>query len=140
MVLVIAGSLMLLIALLHVAIIFGGPDWYRFFGAGESMAVMSERGSVYPAVVTGIIASVLAVSAAYTFSAAGLITALPFSRQVLWLVAGVLMARGIFGIPLVLVGKSAYLCELRSKMTFMIFSSLICIVLATLYLIALSQK
>lgn len=38
------GSLTLLAAVLHVFIIVGGADWYRFFGAGEAMAQMSEQG------------------------------------------------------------------------------------------------
>ena len=139
MVLVIAGSLMSLIALLHIAIIFGGPEWYRFLGAGEKMVLMSQQGSIYPALVTVVVASALTVSAIYAFSAAGVITELPFSTGVSVLVACVLMARGIFAIPLVLVGKSAYLRELRSRMTFMILSSLICIVLATLYLMGIYQ-
>lgn len=33
--LMIGGILSMLAALLHVAVIFGGPDWYRFFRAGE---------------------------------------------------------------------------------------------------------
>ena len=42
--LILAGSLSGLAALLHVAAIVGGPDWYRFFGAGEGMAGAAERG------------------------------------------------------------------------------------------------
>ena len=44
---------------LHVAIIVGGPGWYRFFGAGERMAQLAERGSVVPVVVTAGIAGCL---------------------------------------------------------------------------------
>lgn len=43
--LVIAGSMSFISSLLHIAIILGGPDWYRFFGAGEQMAKMTESGS-----------------------------------------------------------------------------------------------
>jgi hypothetical protein len=32
------GALSLVAALLHIAIIVGGPAWYRFFGAGEALA------------------------------------------------------------------------------------------------------
>lgn len=49
--LVIAGSLSFLAALLHIIVVIGGPDWYRFFGAGESMAVMAERGSLKPTII-----------------------------------------------------------------------------------------
>jgi len=64
-------------SLLHLGIITGGPDWYRFFGAGESMARMAEQGSWTPTVITLGIASVLAVWSAYAFSGAGLIPRLP---------------------------------------------------------------
>jgi putative oxidoreductase len=44
-------------ALLHLAIIVGGPSWYRFFGAGEQMAAMAARGHPWPAIVTACIAA-----------------------------------------------------------------------------------
>ena len=61
--------------MLHLAIIAGGPDWYRFFGAGEGMARMAERGMLKPALITLGIAAILAVWAAYAFAGAGLIRA-----------------------------------------------------------------
>jgi hypothetical protein len=33
--LVVGAGLSFIAALLHVARIFGGPSWYRFFGAGD---------------------------------------------------------------------------------------------------------
>jgi len=51
-----AGALSGVAALLHVAIIIGGAEWYRFFGAGEELASMAKSGSWYPAVLTGAIA------------------------------------------------------------------------------------
>ena len=33
--LVVGAGLSIVAALLHVACIFGGPSWYRFFGAGD---------------------------------------------------------------------------------------------------------
>ncbi|MCT7653981.1 hypothetical protein MBH78_02710 [Oceanimonas sp. NS1] len=47
----------LLAALLHLAVIAGGPDWYRFFGAGEQMAKLAEQSSWYPALLTLMISS-----------------------------------------------------------------------------------
>jgi len=43
-------------ALLHICIIFGGPAWYRFFGACERMAAGAAAGHLYPPVVTVSIA------------------------------------------------------------------------------------
>src|SRR5882724_13062711 len=52
-------------AVLHLAVIAGGPSWYRFFGAGERMAQMAARGSPRAALITVFIATVLAIWAAY---------------------------------------------------------------------------
>ena len=75
------GWLSLAAALLHLAVIVGGPDWYRFFGAGEAMARAAERGSWMPALVTLGIAGLLSVWAAYAFAAAGMIRRLPLIKR-----------------------------------------------------------
>ena len=84
---------------LHLAYIVGGPTWYRAMGAGEAMARAAERVAVAPALVTLAIAAVLAVWAAYAFSAAGAIVRLPLLRPALVAIAAVLIARGV-GLPL----------------------------------------
>src|SRR3546814_7186468 len=50
--LIIGGWLSVAAALLHIACIFGGPDWYRFFGAGEGMARAAARGDLRPKLIT----------------------------------------------------------------------------------------
>ena len=87
-------------SVLHAVVIFGGPDWYRFFGAGEQMAQMAERGSAVPALVTAAIATVLAVWAAYAFAGAGLIRRLPMMRPALVAITAVYLLRGLMIIPL----------------------------------------
>ena len=67
-------------SLLHLAVIAGGPDWYRFFGAGEGMARAAERGSAVPAVMTVIVAAILAIWAAYAWGAVGVMRRLPLLR------------------------------------------------------------
>lgn len=94
--------LSLLAALLHVGVILGGPDWYRFFGAPESYAVATQRGSIFPAVVTSGIAAVLAVWAALAASAAGAIIRLPLLRTALIAITAIYLARGFLIIPVVL--------------------------------------
>jgi hypothetical protein len=42
--LIASGWMSVAASLLHIGCIIGGPDWYRFFGAGEQMAKMAERG------------------------------------------------------------------------------------------------
>jgi len=131
--LVVGGLLTAAAALLHVAIILGGPDWYRFFGAGERMARLAARGSIYPAIVTACIAAVLGVWALYAFSGAGLIRRLPLLRLALTLIAAVYLARGILGVPVVLLMDDVYTNQLKGRMTFMVVSSLICVVLGLCY-------
>ncbi len=120
-------------SLLHLAIIFGGPGWYRFFGAGERMALLSARGSAYPAAVTAGIATVLGLWALYGLSGAGVIRRLPLLRPALLLIAGVYLARGALGIPAVLFAEGPYADELKGRMTFMVVSSLTCLLLGFCY-------
>jgi hypothetical protein len=131
--LVAGGALTGAAALLHLGIILGGPDWYRFFGAGERMARHAARGSIYPTLVTACIAAVLGVWALYALSGAGVIRRLPLLRPVLALVAAVYLARGILGVPSVVFLDDPYARELRAKMTFMVVSSALCILLGLCY-------
>jgi len=120
-------------SMLHLAIIFGGPDWYRFFGAGEGMARLSARGSAYPTVLSACIAAILALWALYALSGARVIRRLPLLRPALALIAGIYFARGILGIPAVLFVKHPYAEELKGRMIFMAVSSLICLFLGVCY-------
>jgi hypothetical protein len=88
------GTLSAIASLLHLACIVGGPDWYRFFGAGEPIARAAERGSPIPALLTLAIASALAGMAVYAFSAAGLLPRLPLLRTGLIAITCVYLARG----------------------------------------------
>ncbi len=101
--LVAAGLLSAAAALLHLAIIVGGPDWYRFFGAGERMARMAEQGLARPALIAVAIATALALAAAYAFAGAGLIRRLPMMRTALATIACVYLLRGLVPVPLLLL-------------------------------------
>ncbi|OXS01010.1 hypothetical protein [Shewanella algae] len=120
-----AATLTAIAALLHLAIIPGGAEWYRLFGAGEAMAQMSENDSTYPAMVTAAIALILAGFSAFGFSGAGVIRPLPLLKTTLVLISGIFLARGLLGIPLVLLGNSPYLTELAGQMSFMLLTSAI---------------
>jgi len=120
-------------SLLHLGIIFGGPDWYRFFGASERMARLSAHGSPYPTIITAGIASVLGLWALYGLSGAGIVRRLPLLRLALVLIACVYFARGTLGIPAVLFVDGPYTDELKGRMTFMVVSSLICMLLGFCY-------
>ncbi len=98
-----AGILSALAALLHVAVIVGGPAWYRFFGAGDEMVAMAESGSPIPSIVTFCITLVLASWAFYAFSGAGLVRRLPLLRAVLVGISVIYLVRGLGIIPFYLI-------------------------------------
>lgn len=137
--LLVGGSLSLVAALLHLAIIWGGPGWYRAFGAGEQMALMAEQGSSYPAQMTGVIAFVLASWGLYGFAGAGLLPRMPFMRIALVLISVVYVLRGLLGIPAVLWADQPYFAELAQNMTFMVVSSAVCLLLGVCYAVGTWQ-
>jgi len=131
--LLIAGALSAIAALLHLGCIYFGANWYRFFGAGEQMAIMAEQGSIYPTFITLGIFSVLSLWSAYAFSAAGLIMRLPFMRLVLSLITLVYLIRGLVGFTLLNnpMGRSP---------EFWLWSSLICLTFGIVHAIGLKKQ
>ena len=91
--LIAAGVLDGAAALLHLGCIVGGPAWYRFFGAGDAMVAMAERGMARPTLITLAIAAILAIWGAYAFSGAGLLPRLPLLRPALVAIAAIFLAR-----------------------------------------------
>lgn len=129
----IAGAVLSAIAaLLHVCVIFGGPAWYRFFGAGERMAAGAAAGHLYPALVTVLIASVLATWAAYALSGAGVLQPLPLLAFALPAITAVYLLRGLVVVAL-------FLFDRRRLTPFWVWSSLICLVYGIVHLVGLLQ-
>ena len=130
--LVAGGILSALAALLHLAVIAGGPDWYRFFGAGEEMARMAEQGSIRPALITLAIAALLAIWSAYAFAGAGQLRRLPLMRTALVAIAAVYLLRGLMLLPL---------AALRPDLVtpFDVWSSLIVLVYSLAYAIGTAR-
>ena len=127
-----AGVLSGIAALLHIAIIIGGTRWYRFFGAGEELASMAEKGSWYPAVLTFGIAVVLFIWALYAFSGAGLIRRFPFLKVGLVVISAIYLIRGLAFIP-------AYFVKPEIVDEFLVWSSLISLVYGLSYAIGTKQ-
>ena len=134
---ILAGTLSFVASLLHVAIIIGGPQWYRFFGAGEQMAQLAEQGSHYPTIVTFFIASVLFIWGLYAFSAAEIINRLPFVKTVLTVVTAIYTLRGIGGLFLAFVPQMQQ--QQDFSFTFWIVSSVICLIYGIVHFIGLRQ-
>jgi uncharacterized membrane protein len=131
--LIIAGALSAIVAILHIGCIYFGAPWYRFFGAGEQMAVLAERGSLQPTLITSGIVLVLFIWSLYALSGAGVIFRLPFIRVVLVLITLIYLIRGIAGFFLVNspMGRSP---------EFWIWSSSICLCLGIIHLIGLKKE
>lgn len=131
--LILAGCLNAIAALLHLGCIFFGAPWYRFFGAGERMASLAEQGSTQPTLITSGIVVVLSIWSLYAFSAAGLIFSLPLTRLALTLITAVFLVRGIGGF--FLVGSS-----MEQGPVFWLWSSAICLSIGLIHFIGLKQQ
>lgn len=101
--LIVGGVLSMLAALLHIAIIIGGPDWYRFFGAGEELATQAEQGSWVPGFITFGIFCFLFIWGLYAFSGAGTIKRLPFLKVALVLISTIYSVRGMMLFPVLII-------------------------------------
>ncbi len=128
-----AGILTLLVVALHIACMIFGGDWYRFLGAGEQMALMSERGEAHPTIVTGVISFILLIWAAFAFSGAGTIIKLPLSKLALILITMIFLFRA-FGFYFIMPAFP------ENSMTFWIVSSSICLCLGLTYAFGLKQR
>lgn len=115
----IAGMLSSIVGLLHVVIIFSGPGAYVYFGAGQDMADGDAAGSWVPDLLTFGIALVFFVFAAYAFSAAGVLRALPAAKWVLICIASLFLVRG----SVVVVELMGYLNEAVIPFRNLVFST-----------------
>jgi hypothetical protein len=130
--LTVGAALSAIAALLHVCIVFGGPAWYRFFGAGERMASGAAAGHLYPPVVTLLIACVLGVWAAYALSGAGVLQPLPLLVLALPVITAVYLLRGLAALALFVFAR-------RRLTAFWVWSSLICLGFGVVHLVGLVQ-
>jgi len=127
--LAVAGAMSAAAAVAHLAVIAGGPAWYRFFGASDRLVRAAERGSLGAPLSTLAIAAVLGLWAAYAFSGAGLIPRLPLLRLALTAITAVYLVRALWLLPgLPLLGRSK---------TFVLLSSLIVLVVGLTHAIGL---
>ena len=120
---------------LHIAIIFGGPDWYAFFGAPSGLVEMARSGNIRAPISCLVIAVFLAALSAYAFSAAGVIRRLSLLRLGLGLIAAVLILRGVVFVPLIvwLPGALSGICDCRSVDAFIIVTSGLCLAMGIGY-------
>ena len=131
--LLIAGLCSGTAALLHFGCIVFGGDWYRFFGAGEQMALMAEAGNVYPTIITSVIVVLLSSWSMYALSGAGVILRLPLLRTALCAISAIYILRGIAFIPLMPLFPS-------NSNTFWLVSSSICLAFGIVHAVGIKQS
>lgn len=97
-----AGIIALIGVAIHIVAIFGGPSWYAFFGAPPSVVRSAREGTLLAPVGALIIAGLMAICAAYAFSALGVIRRLPLLRTGLAGIAIVCLLRALVLWPLMI--------------------------------------
>ncbi|WP_448246143.1 hypothetical protein [Thalassotalea agariperforans] len=120
-------------ALAHVGCIVFGGDWYRFFGAGEEMALMAEAGDAYPTIVTSVIVLILSIWSLYGLSGAGIIAKLPLIRIALVIISSIYILRGVSFVFLMPMLP-------ENSLVFWLVSSTICLSIGMLYSIGTYQS
>lgn len=127
---------------LHIAIIFGGPDWYAFFGAPQGLVDMARSGNIRAPISCLAIAALLALMSAYAFSGAGVIRRLPLLRVGLAAIGTVLLLRGLLFVPLI-VWRPVVLsgiCDCRSVDIFIVVTSILCTAMGVGYALGALAK
>lgn len=130
--LILAAMCTALAAIAHLGCIVFGGDWYRFFGAGEEMAQLSEQGHWYPTAVTSTIVAILLLCSLYALSGARVILRLPLLRTGLCTISSIFLLRGVafFGITALFPGNS---------LLFWLVSSGICLGIGMLFAAGATQ-
>lgn len=134
----IAAAFSFTISFLHVAIIWGGGDWYRVFGAGEELAIMAESGSLYPLFMTAVIAVIFSVWAFYALSGAGYINKLPLLKAVLCAITAIFIGRGLIGFIAPFISTHPFV--LGNSTTFWMYSSALCLIIGIVYLLGVVKN
>ena len=135
--LILAGTLSFIAALLHLAIIVGGPAWYRFFGAGEAIATMAEQGLLRPTIITICISAILTTWGAYAWSAAGVLPKFPLQKLIVMLITAVYLLRGFLGLCAPLSNHPEVA---QNSASFWIWSSIICLIFGLVHLKGVFDK
>lgn len=130
--LIVGATLSAIVAILHIGCIYFGAPWYRFFGAGEQMALLAEQGNIQPTIITSVIVMVLVSWSMYALSGAGVIVKLPLLKWALAAITFIYLLRGVVGFFFITnpLGRSP---------EFWVWSSVICISFGIIHFIGLKQ-
>lgn len=131
--LIVAAICSMLAALAHLGCIFFGGDWYRFFGAGEQMALMAERGEWYPTAVTSVLVLVLFTWSLFALSGAKVIPRLPLLKLGLVVISLIYLVRGVAFVAIMPMFP-------ENSLTFWLVSSGICLLIGLMYSVGTFQS
>ena len=122
-----------LAALAHLGCIVFGADWYRIFGAGETMAQMAEQGLWYLTLATLTIAAILCFWGTFALAGAGVIKKLPFTRSILVVTTSVFLLRA-FSFPALMPSFP------DNSLIFWLVSSGICLLIGSMFAVGTRQE
>jgi len=120
-------------ALAHLGCIVFGAEWYRFFGAGEQMAVMAENGELYPTIVTSVLVVILSIWSLYGLSGASVIVRLPLLKLALVAISSIYLIRGVAFVFIMPMFP-------ENSLMFWLVSSAICLTIGILYSVGTYQS
>ena len=97
-----AGVISLVGVVIHIGAIFGGVAWYLYFGAPHDIVESARQGTWLAPLGASVIAGLMALCAAYAFSAIGVIPRLPLLRTGLAVMATICLLRALVLWPLMI--------------------------------------
>jgi hypothetical protein len=100
-----AASILLAGALLHIAVLIGGPTWVAFVGAPPAVVESAARGTWLAPLSTLGIAALLGILGIFALSAAGTLRRFALAAPVLAVFAAIFVVRGLIIVPALLEGR-----------------------------------
>lgn len=94
-----AGVIASAAAMWHLLCLFGGPSWFAFARAPQSVIDSAQQGTLFAPLATVIAASLMFACTVFAFSAVGLIGKIPLVKPALVTIALLCTVRGVIAIP-----------------------------------------
>lgn len=94
-----AGIIAFASAVWHLLCIWGGPTWFEFARAPQSIIDSAAQGTLLAPIGTLIVASLMFACTAFAFSAAGLMRKAPLLKPALITIATLCTIRGLIAVP-----------------------------------------
>ena len=94
-----AGIIATASAIWHLLCIIGGPSWFAFARAPQSIIDSAVQGTLLAPIGTIIVAGLMFACTVFAFSAVGLIRKVPLLKPALFTIATLCTLRGLIGIP-----------------------------------------